>query len=476
MNETPTTAAIATSDPRSTEAGAAVLRDGGTAMDAAVAAALVLFVVEPQSCGPGGDGFLIHVDVDGVPVAIDGSGAIPLGLTAAALSAAGFDAVPARGAITATVPGATSLFEYGLERFGSRSFADLSAAAIGFASDGFEVRATLAAAAARAAAEIGGDPVLGPLYVPDGAPVVEGAIVTNTALAACLAEMSRSGRHALHLGALGEAVVARLRAGGGVLAMDDFDLHQPTEIVAASTAFRGSTVWELPAPTQGPAVLFALARMEAAGIGLDDIPAIIDSVRAGMNAAGFDLSKIGVRPSPARGDTTYIATIDHAGRAASLITSLFGDFGSHFGIPELGGPIGNRATMLRALNRPLTPGSKPPHTTIPASITRDGKLQYVLGVAGGFMQPQAQVQVIAQMLERGLDPQAAIDQPRFKLLFGGALSLEAGHPLCASMPEAAARPAGPEGYGAAQVAGVLADGTVAAGADHRRGGSAQLVG
>jgi gamma-glutamyltranspeptidase/glutathione hydrolase len=476
VNATPGTAAIATSDPRATEAGAAVLRDGGTAMDAAVAAALVLFVVEPQSCGPGGDGFLIHVGTDGVPVAIDGSGAIPLGLTADALAKAGFDSVPARGAITATVPGATSLFEYGLEHFGSRTMAELSAAAISFATDGFEVHATLATAAARAAAEIGSDPVLGPLYAPSGTPVAEGSIITNPALGACLAEIGRSGSHALHRAALGEAVVARLLAGGGVLTMDDFDLHQPTPITAASTVFRGSTVWELPAPTQGPAVLFALARMEAAGIGLDDVEAIIDAVRAGMAAAGFDLSKIGVRPSPARGDTTYIAAIDSAGRAASLITSVFGDFGSHFGIPELGGPIGNRATMLRALNLAPTPGAKPPHTTIPAAMTRDGRLQYVLGVAGGFMQPQAQVQVIAQMLERGLEPQDAIDQPRFKLLFGGALSLEAGHPLCAAMPEAAARSAGPEGYGAAQVAGVLADGTVAAGADHRRGGSAQLVG
>lgn len=476
MNATAHAAAIATSDPRATEAGAAVLRGGGTAMDAAVAAALVLFVVEPQSCGPGGDGFLIHVGGDGVPVAVDGSGAIPLALTDEALAAAGLDAVPARGAMTATVPGAISLFEYGLERFGSGSFADLAQPAIALAIDGFEVSATLATATRRAGAEIGGDPVLGPLYAPGGVPVTEGEVVTNTALAACLTEVARSGSRALHRGALGEALVARLAAGGGVLGMQDLDQHQPTEIAAASTLFRGSTVWELPQPTQGPAVLFALDRMEAAGIGLDDIPGMIDAVRSGMNAAGFDLSKIGVRPSPARGDTTYIAAIDHDGRAASLITSVFGDFGSHFGVHELGGPIGNRATMMRALNRPLTPGAKPPHTTIPAAITRDGRLQYVLGVAGGFMQPQAQVQVIAQMLERGLEPQAAIDQPRFKLLFGGALSLEAGHPLCASMPDAAARPAGPEGYGAAQVAGVLADGTVAAGADHRRGGSAQLVG
>ena len=135
------------------------------------------------------------------------------------------------------------------------------------------------------------------------------------------------------------------------------------------------------------------------------------------------------RPSPARGDTTYIAAIDADGRGASLITSVFGDFGAHFGIPELGGPIGNRATMLRALQRPMAPGTKPPHTTIPAAVTRDGTLQYVLGVAGGFMQPQAQVQVLIHLLERGLSPQEAIDRPRFRIGFGGVLSLEAGHPL-----------------------------------------------
>jgi gamma-glutamyltranspeptidase/glutathione hydrolase len=444
-------------------------------MDAAVAAALVLFVVEPQSCGPGGDGFLFHVGTDGLPVAIDGSGALPLGLTEAALIDAGLDTVPARGALSATVPGALSLFEDGLHRFGSRSLTEVAAPAIAMARDGFEVSDTLAVAAGRAAAEIAGDPVLGPLYAPGRAPVALGATVRNPALAALLEEVSRTGTESLHHGALGAAVVDALAAGGGVLSMEDLRRHAPVEVQPVTTAFRGSVVWEMPPPTQGPAVLHALQRMETSGIGLDDIPAMIDAVRDGLIAAGFDVSKVGVRPSPARGDTTYIAAVDHAGRAASLITSVFGDFGAHFGIRELGGPIGNRATMLRALNRPLAPGAKPPHTTIPAAVTRGGQLQFVLGVAGGFMQAQAQVQVLAQMLERGLDPQAAIDQPRFKLLFGGALSLEEGHPLCAAMPDAAARPAGPEGYGAAQVAGILADGRVAAGADHRRGGAAAVL-
>jgi gamma-glutamyltranspeptidase/glutathione hydrolase len=149
---------------------------------------------------------------------------------------------------------------------------------------------------------------------------------------------------------------------------------------------------------------------------------------------------------------------------------VFGDFGSHFGIPELGGPILNRASILRPWALDPSPGAKPPHTTIPAAVTRDGELAYVLGVAGGFMQPQAQIQVLVHLLERGLAPQAAIDEPRFKILFGGDLSLEAGHPLSAELPDAAARPAGPEGYGAAQVAGVV-DGQLLAGADHRRDGA-----
>ena len=190
-----------------------------------------------------------------------------------------------------------------------------------------------------------------------------------------------------------------------------------------------------------------------------------------MAKAGFDVSQVGARPSPAKGDTTYIAAVDRSGTAASLITSVFGDFGAHFGIPELGAPIGNRATMLRALRRPMMPGQKPPHTTIPAAVTRDGALQYVLGVAGGFMQPQAQVQVLIHLLERGLAPQAAIDEPRFRIGFGGVLALEAGHPLC----RVDARGGGP----AARTRGIRrrpgAHRRTAAGADPRRDGVAMLV-
>ncbi|HEX6659567.1 MAG TPA: gamma-glutamyltransferase, partial [Ilumatobacter sp.] len=154
-------AGIATSDPRAAAAGAELLAAGATAIDAAVAAALVLYVVEPQSCGLGGDAFLIHVAPGSDPVARDGSGALPRALDDDALAAAGLDTIPARGGAAATVPGAIRLLEDALAEFGSRSLADVARPAIALARDGFEVRPTLAAAAARAAAEIGGDPVLG---------------------------------------------------------------------------------------------------------------------------------------------------------------------------------------------------------------------------------------------------------------------------------------------------------------------------
>jgi len=194
-----------------------------------------------------------------------------------------------------------------------------------------------------------------------------------------------------------------------------------------------------------------------------------------MAEAGFDPALVGTSaPQPAKGDTTFIAAIDHAGRGASLITSVFGDFGSHLGVKALGGPIHNRATTFRMAAQPLGPG-KPPHTTIPGLITRaDGTLRFVVGVAGGVMQPQTQVQLTLRTLLEDRDPQAAIDMPRFKVCFGGDLALEPGHPLAERYPQALTKNPGPEGFGAAQMVG-WQQGVLRAGADARRGGQAVVI-
>lgn len=468
------TAAIATADPRATALGAELLADGANAVDAAVAAALVLYVVEPQQCGLGGDAFLIHVPPVGPPVALDGSGALPMRLDDDALARIGLDTVPARGAASATVPGAFRLLEDAVTQFGTRTLRELATRAIELAEDGFEVRPTLAAAAQRAATEIASDPVLGPLYVPEGRPVPEGALVRNPVLAACLAALTTYGSELLYRGALSQAIIEAVEADGGFLSDTDLLHHRTLQVELRSTEFRGHTVWELPPPTQGLAVIHAL---DAISADMDEVRSegdwlrVIEHMGRAMALSGFDLDAMGPRTPRAAGDTTYVAAVDHRGGAASLITSLFGDFGSHFGVPALGGPLGNRAAMMRALRLPMNPGRKPPHTTIPAAVTRGGELQFVLGVAGGFMQPQAQVQLLIHLLERQDRPQEAIDRPRFRIGFGGSLSLEGGHILCNRLPDAAARHPGPEGFGAAQVvSGPALPYGVAAGADQRRGG------
>ena len=464
-------AVIATSDPRASDAGAGILRDGGNAVDAAVAAALVLYVVEPQSCGIGGDAFLLHVAPGSAVEGLDGAGAVPAGLTTEALTGDGLDRVPGTGGRSVTVPGAIGLLEEALRRYGTATLADLMIPAVDAASRGFAVRETLARAAARVLDALVADPVLGPLYAPDGRPVQVGDTVTNPALADALTTLARNGSAALYGGTIGKAVAARVQADGGYLTIDDLAAHRTDAMDPESASFRGVDVWELPRPTQGPAVLLALRALDESGPPVD-WNHVVKVVDEGLRSVGFDVRAI-VRqppPPPARGDTTFIACIDREGRAASLITSVFGEFGSHLGVDALAGPIHNRAASFRMSSEPLRRG-KPPHTTIPSIVTRDGELELVLGVAGGLAQPQAQVQILIRMLDERLGPQEAIDAPRFKVLFGGGLALEPGHPLGDRFVDALGRDPGPEGFGGAQVARRASDGSLTAGADPRRGGA-----
>ena len=468
------TAAVATSDPRATGAAVEVLSDGGNAVDAAVTACFVLYVVEPQSCGVGGDGFMFVHDGTGAPAALDGSGAVPLELTTDGLRQSGHDAVPARGGASVTPPGAVALLETALAGHGTISLADAVGPARQHAASGFEVRPTLASTAARSGASLASDPVLGPLYVPEGTPVAEGALICNPRLAECLDVIASEGSRAVLGGPIGAAIVERVRSDGGFLSEIDMARHRTMAVEPGTVDFAGHTVWQMPLPTQGPSVLGALERLEAATP--VDWEAVLAATSEGMRAAGFDPAAIvvGGRPKRATGDTTFLAVVDHHGQAASLITSVFGDFGAHLGVDEIGGPIHNRATTLRMLSLEPQPGAKPPHTTIPGMVTRDGRLGCVLGVAGGIMQPQAQVQLIVRMILEGLGPQAAVDRPRFKVCFGGDLALEGGHELAGTHPAALSRSPGPEGFGAAQVVG-WHQGRLEAAADARRGGSAAVL-
>ena len=299
------TAAAATSDPRATDAAAAVLRAGGNAVDAAVTAAFVLYVVEPQSCGIGGDGFMFVHRGSGRPHALGGSGSVPHGLTSSALAADGLDNVPARGAKTVTPPGAVRLLEDALERYGTIPLATAIAPAHDLARQGFAVRGTLAVAARSAqtnSPDVTNDPVLGPLYWPGGDAVVDGDIVVNHALADALELLAEHGSEAMRTGSLADAIATTVAEHGGYLTREDLAEHETEIITPASIDFAGHTVWQMPAPTQGPAVLAALRDVDAS----DTIEwaEVVRVMRAAMVEAGFDPAAVTVgTPSPAKGDT-----------------------------------------------------------------------------------------------------------------------------------------------------------------------------
>ena len=399
----------------------------------------------------------------------NGGNAIDAAVTAALAAEAELDAfepVPMIGPRTFTVPGALDLVERALDLHGTIAWQDAVEPARQLARDGFEVRATLEAAVVRMEHHLAADPVLRALYLPGDRPVRAGERVRNARLADALETVARFGARELYDGALGVAIAARSRDAGGHLDRDDLLAHRTLPMQPVSTTFQGADVWELPAPTQGPAVLDALAILEAAG--RFEPKAIVDALLAGLRGAGVDL--LSMQPSaPARGDTTYIAAIDEAGVGVSLITSVFADFGSVVGVDALGGPLQNRAAGSTLVGRRPSAG-KPPHTTIPAVVTRDGALAHCLGVVGGYMQAQGQVQVLVNLLVHGMSAQAAIDAPRLRILAGGALAIEPGHPLAASAPDGLGRDPGAGGFGGCQVASVV-DGRLDAGSDPRRGGA-----
>ena len=243
-------AGIATSDPHAPPPPEPTCsRYGATAADATVAAALVLYVVEPQSCGPGGDAFLIHVDQAAIGRA-RGSGRCRRRWTTP-LSAAGLDTIPARGAAWPPYRARCACWKTRSPSSAHARWRELAQPALDLARRGFEVRPTLATAAARAAAEIGDDPVLGPLYVPAASRSRPGTRSSIPCSPIVSRRSARTASHVLHHGDAGVGRRRSFRAGGGFLTEEDFAAHTTPPIELVATTFRDSTVWELSPPTQG---------------------------------------------------------------------------------------------------------------------------------------------------------------------------------------------------------------------------------
>ena len=410
-------AMAATSQPLATTAAVRMLAQGGNAVDAALTAAAVLCVAEPMSTGAGGDLFAL-VWRDGELGALDAAGPAPASVDATT-------PVDEHGPRSVTVPGAVAGWAELAERYGRRGLDACLTPAIDIAEGGYAIGTT----AARLWSEAEHPPVeLGP--VPR-----RGDVVRLPELAATLRRIAAEGPGAFYRGALAEAI-----ASASWLAESDLAGFAPRWVEPLRLAYRGVEVIELPPPTQGVAALEALGILQELPLGL---ASRLQAVRLALADAyehvrdGADVGPLlapehlrrrarerarGV-PGPA-GGTVYACVVDEDGMAVSLIQSLFAHFGSGIMVPGTGLTLNNRGAGF-AVAGEVAAGRRPYHTLIPGMLLKDGGLLGPFGIMGGFIQAQAHVQFVSAVIDDGLDPQAALDRPRFRI-DGDRVQLEHG--------------------------------------------------
>ncbi|MGC4804135.1 gamma-glutamyltransferase family protein [Micromonospora sp. DT233] len=480
--------AVATSHPLAAAAGLAVLRRGGNAVDAALATAITLTVVQPASNDIGGD--LFAIVWDGARLhGLNASGRSPATLTRETVLAAtggragepvdalGGDqgrgpAMPAHGWLPVTVPGAPAGWRDLHDRFGSLPFAELFADAIGYAEHGHPVSPGAAATWARGVAGHAG--LTGAEYAEfdrvftiGGRAPRPGQRWRNPDAAATLRRIAATGAEDFYRGRIAAALDAHAARTGGLLTGDDLARHRSTWVQPIGVRYRGHDVWELPPNGQGVAALLALGvldgvdlaalpaeeglhwQVEAMKLGFADAHAhVADPERARVptealldpryaaarRAAVGDRAGTPTAGDPERGGTVYLCAADAGGMMVSLIQSGYLAFGSHVVLPGHGFALQNRGLGFRldpAHPNVVGPARRPFHTIIPGFLTRDGEPVGPFGVMGGHMQPQGHVQLLSATLDAGLDPQAALDAPRWYWHAGRSLLVE---------PELAARP------------------------------------
>ncbi len=458
-------AMVATSQVPAAVAGLEVLRAGGSAADAAVAAAGVLCVAEPMATGLGGDAFAL-VWQDGECVGLDGGGPAPR-------TASG--PVPVRGPRSVVVPGVVATWQALLDRFGRFGLDRLLGPAIDAAEAGVAAGARCAAAWSASAAA---PSELGP-------PPRTGEVFRLTDLGRTLRQVADRGPAGFYRGPVAEAIVA-----ASWLAEEDLAAFQPRWVTPLRAPYRGVEVVELPPPTQGVAALVGLGLLE----GMEN-RGVLGQVRAvalaleDARAAVRDGAAVGHLLDPGRlerrradqprlvpqlpGGTVYVAVVDGDGMGVSLIQSLFDDFGSGVVAPGTGVVLNNRAACF-AVEGAVRPGVRPYHTTIPAMVVAGDTLGGVFGVVGGFLQAQAHVQLLEALLGDGLDPQAALDRPRFRIEADGVHLEGARWPEAAALSEMGLTPvvgSNRVDFGGGQVVW-LADGLLLGGSDSRKDGCA----
>jgi gamma-glutamyltranspeptidase/glutathione hydrolase len=467
---------VAASQPLAVAAGLTVLRAGGNAADAAVATAAALNVTEPTSTGIGGDAFCLYYDAATKQVsALNGSGRSPAALTLEKALADGYDGAQFFHPHTITVPGAAAAWVDVVETLGRLSLAEVLAPAIELAEGGFPVAPITAYFWARGAARQLAEAPNGHELTLDGRAPHAGETFRNPGLARTFKALAEGGKDAYYRGEIAESIVKMITEQGGVMTLDDLAGHTSLWAEPIHSDFQGYRVWECPPNGQGLAALLALNILEAVGIdglaplSIERLHLEIEALRLAFadtrwyaadpeaNPAPLDelLSKSyaaerakwvrrdratldQTKGTPTGGsDTVYLTAVDGEGNACSFINSNYMGFGTGFVPKGWGFTLQNRGHGFSLeLGHPnvLAPGKRPYHTIIPALITHaeTGELFASYGVMGGFMQPQGHMQVALGLIADRLDPQSALDRPRFCIAdgsAGGRVALEEGIPV-----------------------------------------------
>ena len=457
---------VATSQPLASQVGLDVLKRGGNAVDASVAIAAVLNVTEPNMTGVGGDAFMmIYSSRTKKLEGLNASGRAPRALNLEYFTSRRITQMPTTGMEPVTVPGAFDGWVTLLDKHGTLKLADLLAPAIGYAENGFPVMEKTAADWEPEVPRLKLTPAAASTYLVNGGAPQPGTMFVQKNLARTLRTLARGGRDAFYRGEIARAIVDYCRKNGGFLTMEDFASQKSEWVEPISTIYRGHTLYELPPNGQGLTALLLLNMLdgmdltslrtqpslyyhtliEATKIAFADrnryiadpafakvpVKELLSKDYAARRRALIDPAK--AIDSPAYGDlrigsdTTYFTVVDKDRNAVSFINSIFSAFGSAIVAGETGIVLQNRgAGFSLEPNHPnrIEPGKRPFHTLIPAMVFKDGQLSMSYGVMGGDVQAQGHVQLLVNLIDRGLNLQQAIDAPRVRYISGRGVMME----------------------------------------------------
>jgi gamma-glutamyltranspeptidase/glutathione hydrolase len=454
---------VCTSQPLAAQAGLAMLAEGGSAVDAALAAAITLTLVEPVSNGIGSDAFAIVWNGNRMH-GLNASGRSPAAWTPEYFQGRG---VPARGWNSVTVPGAVSAWVELHDKFGKRPFARIFEPAIRYGRNGFLVSPTIARQWAAQVPELRAQPGFAEAFLPSGRAPLPGELFRLPEHAETLEKIAATNGGAFYGGELADTMEAHSAANGGAMIAADLAAHRADWVDTITTEYRGYTIHEIPPNGQGIVALIALGILEhfdMASLSVDSADSVhlqIEALKlafADAQAYVADTDYLPIPPgqlldkeylkqrstlidrtqakhvaagTPPKGGTVYLTAADATGMMVSMIQSNYLGFGSGVVVPGTGISLQNRGTgFVTTPGHPnrVGPNKRPYHTIIPGFMTKDGAPVMSFGVMGGTMQPQGHLQVVVRIADYGQNPQAACDGPRFRWVQDMQVSVEGGYP------------------------------------------------